>query len=203
MSSIAEMAREEAERVEAEEAAAAELAAREAVDVASAEAETGTGEPSEETETETGEPEPEPEPSAASGPTDADLQAIDKAHKAHEKALRKVMGDAFDQFTPCPACFEMGFIPLGQQAPPEPVHDPQTQTCPGCNGLGVRLTGSFAIAQESHSCTDCQGKGWVAKIEPAPAPVDPAAAAAGAQVGQPVAAEPVAPEGYILVKTAP
>lgn len=117
--------------------------------------------------------EPEPHPDDEAEPEDEaeavaelpaiDTRALERALKAHEKAMAKVLGEGFGDLVPCAACEGVGYTPPNMTPQPELCHDPMTETCNACNGYGQVLTGALADAQPLRPCTSCQGGGYTTK----------------------------------------
>jgi rubrerythrin len=167
MSTIAERAREEAERVEAEEAEENEQADQDA--------------------------EPDAEPgdheaaarAVAQAASEVDLEKrfkqLDNEHARHEKRLREILGDDFDTLLQCPMCWTDGYalqVPvdqrppeqvaaiyavLGQAAEPEYAASPRHVTCNTCDGWGVVLSGARAQATRTVNCPTCGALGYIDK----------------------------------------
>lgn len=201
MSTATQLAREEAERVEAEERAALEAAAAEGADQPGTEFENGVGDNGAQTPPQSAGETPEPARQPSDGPSEADLKALEKEHRRHESAMRKLMGDDFDAFQPCEGCGGAGFVPLGTVALPVTQADPACEVCNGCLGLGFRSTGSFMPGQETISCSDCVGKGYRAKLEPVPTPTAIPGAPPQTVVSIPGVGDFQVPPGHILVPT--
>jgi DnaJ-class molecular chaperone len=191
-----------------------ELAEAEA---ARAEAELGTSEPEpgepepgepEPTEPEPGEPEPEEEeeaaadepesaePEAQGAPSGEQIASFERQVGKHELALKRIMGADFRYFVPCPTCDGVGHVPGLVPETAELEHDPATEPCPVCKGYGDVTTGSKKENYEARPCGNCGGGGFITRSAPAPAPYLQPAPVAAADNG-----EPVAPPGYVLVKT--
>lgn len=203
MSHIAELARQEADRVEAEEAA--EQAAAEATDDAGKPhdaADAADGESGADGATERPAAVASPPAAPDAGPTEAELKLLEKEQRRHEKALQTIMGDSFSLFEPCEPCGGMGVVPAGQTGAPELLHDPERTTCARCNGYGLTLTGAKPPGVPEMPCTGCGGNGWITVA----VVIQPTQPIAGEITQPPQSAAngpmPEAPPGYILVKTA-
>lgn len=182
------MAKDEAERVEAEE--------------------TG-GEPAEPT----GEAETAPEPDAEDV-TDVggeiDTKALEGVLGRHEKALRKVLGEGFEDMQPCQTCEGFGFVPQGFEPVPELKASPMYERCGDCNGYGQVLTGAMPDASPLAPCTSCAGGGYITKPADAPPPAyaqaapgngaDHAALAPVAQQVDPTAIEALRRAGFTVIE---
>lgn len=181
MSKVMEMARAEADAAEAE-------------DDTPSETET---EPDRETE---GEPEPaEPEP--VEPESAIDQKALESELARHERAMQKVLGDAFPDMVACATCDGFGYTPQRVEPMPDPVQDPQTRRCDQCLGLGLTRTGSLRDGQVLQSCSRCQGNGWTgmvatpAQTQTLDLPTQPTVATPS--YGEP----PQMPPGWIAVPT--
>jgi hypothetical protein len=110
---------------------------------------------------------PDPQPSM-----EAQLKAFEKENVRHEAALKKVMGDDFEAFDPCPACSTVGFRPRV-----EIQYDADLEQCPSCKGHGMKLTGAVREDRVVRECLDCQGNGFrqrpIPVLQPQPAYTPP------------------------------
>jgi len=115
-------------------------------------------EPDEEPDAEEAEEEEQPESSAAAvAAAPFDERKLERELRRHEKAMRELLGDGWQDMQPCPECATAGFVPSGWK-PMLPV--PEAIECPGCNGYGLRITHSRREGNETEMCFDCQGRGW-------------------------------------------
>jgi hypothetical protein len=127
------------------------------------------------------EAEAEREPAPAS-PTAKQLEAmgkaIDKASTVHETALRRILGDQFEEWMPCPLCMTDGHfapIPREQRDPDQiaAVHaalgeDGYSELsaatwlvkCETCNGKGQVRTPSDNPDHAVVNCRDCASRGY-------------------------------------------
>lgn len=198
MSTIAEIARAEAEAAEAENPDELETP-------------TEPDEPAEPDEggedEQTPELEPGPEPV-----TEAALKRVEKAIAAedarHEKALRKAYGELWGDRQVCPLCLQEGFVvpagpgefepdhraaveaAMGVEAEPEYKVSQRHKMCDECDGLGAVLTGAHTETGRLAACQPCMGTGYVDKpyiVPPAPLPVStiPTATIPGTPTFQP------------------
>lgn len=138
MSTVKQMADEEANRVEAEE-------------------EEDTETPPTDATTEDGEPAVAPAPE---GPTQEQYAALDREDKRHEQNLGRIMGADFSYFARCGSCDGLGFY---MPPPPQTIElkpSPDTIECEVCAGYGQVLTGAKAEAQPTTTCSRCGGVGW-------------------------------------------
>lgn len=174
MSTIAQRAREEADRVEAEEAEAAEAE------------ETPAVEP---------EPEPQMEPPADMAKV---MQKLDRENDRHAREVEKIMAGDFAIVAECPLCIQgpRGFVFPLPTLPPEaqdairagvnmyvgsPIPEPESlkeagdmHACNGCDGWGVVRSGSKNPNHVIEQCNVCRGNGWKLK-EYTPPPLAPVA----------------------------
>jgi hypothetical protein len=103
---------------------------------------------------------PDPQPSI-----EAQLKAFEKENVRHETALKKLMGDDFEAFEPCPACATVGFRPTV-----EIQYDPDLEQCSFCKGHGILLTHAVREDRLVRECNDCQGNGYRTRTTPPPQP---------------------------------
>jgi hypothetical protein len=133
-------------------------------------------------EQDAGEPTEAPE---AQGTTPEEWE---ERHKKAEKEFRRytnAVGRIYEEdanaYLPCPLCADMpaGFVHpasvgtypddvtgavmmlLGQTASDEVKDDPYSDTCATCVGFGVVRTGSRVPNQETRTCADCKGLGYL------------------------------------------
>ena len=182
MSTVADLAAEEAARAEAEE--------EETGDAVETEEE-------QETQTTDDEPEGRQEPAqAVAAPTEAQIEAalksLEREAERHAREVSKRAGPFLPELHPCPLCFTPGFtvtVPAGafdperRQAvmvamgePPEPPYRTAKDavTCDDCDGWGLVLTGSKSANFVTKPCTRCTGSGWInPPVQLAPPPVIP------------------------------
>lgn len=166
MSTIAEMARAEADETEAHEAEAAEAGELD------------------ENET-TVAPEVEDEPEASVG--EAEIRKAEKAIEAQRRKLAGILGDGAVAHE-CLFCTGLGFVPelpplgalaqvvdeggpaLAWSAPGQPPADllqaADKATCDACNGYGEQVTGSRNPHALTAPCGKCNGNGWMGVIPP-------------------------------------
>jgi hypothetical protein len=89
-------------------------------------------------------------------------------------------------------------LALGMHGEAEYQRDEYSRACEKCNGLGVVLTGSKAVGQETLQCLPCKGFGWVPIGDErrigAFATVNGPAAAPPAPLAGPLPAAPESPE---------
>lgn len=186
-SSVAEIAREEAERAEAEQPDVPEAPE--------------TPETPEAPETS---PEPTPPPDEPQPPaeplTEAKAESIFKSLErwkgSNEREVEKRAGPMFGDLVPCPACVMTGPAPgfifaqlpepeqsirrqtvimaLGGEAEIEYPDDEGATACEACHALGKLKTGSKVQGQETRICPSCNGQGWKPVVSTA-VPVFPAA----------------------------
>lgn len=177
------MAKDEAERVEAEQ-----------------EPDTEPVEPQEPAEQA-----PEPEPDDASDVTGSvDTKALERALSRHERDMRKVLGDGFDDMKACDTCQGFGFVPQEYEAPLPLVRDEQYAMCERCNGYGQVLTGAGPDANPLTTCTSCQGGGYITRpVEiPTASYAQPVAGNGTAYAPPQPAAAPVDPESVEALRRA-
>lgn len=148
--SIAEKAREEAERAEAENPD---------------EPYTGTEQAPDEQEEEEAQESEQPAAPEEPEPTAEDLaKQLDKVMTTFERGLKRVFGDEF-QPVPIPMEGALGFLMPGTFE--QKSHD-NFRRCQTCNGHGVVLTGSLHTGDETTTCPDprCKGRGYWTKQPP-------------------------------------
>lgn len=172
MSTVAEKAREEADRIEAEER---EREAAEAADAEGATAEHGAENDGEPGEPDTTEPDAAPGDSPADPPAasdsaepeafNVDPKALEKELKRHEREMTKVFGPEWATMEPCVTCGGMGATPPGFEPPPEMIEDPDLLVCAACNGYGQRLTPSLHPSHLTAVCGPCVGAGYRLRAE--------------------------------------
>lgn len=137
-------------------------------------------EPDEPDETE---PAVDPEPTPAPEPlTQKQLEAIgrkiDAAAATHENALRRILGDDFNEWLPCPLCMTDGhFAPmpaeqrdpaqvqavlaaLGQDGYSELREATWLVRCDTCDGQGRVRTPSHSPENAVVNCRDCASRGY-------------------------------------------
>lgn len=138
MSTIAEKAREEADRVEAEYPDDDE----------------GDGD---ETDADDADDASEIEPPSGH---QVDVAKVEKELERHRRELGKLFGPIFAEMQPCTRCGDSlpGFEP--PDAGPQLAASTTTEPCPTCNGFGLVRSGSHNPAFELIDCTDCMGKGY-------------------------------------------
>jgi hypothetical protein len=204
-STVADIAREEAERAEAGQPDEQE-GAQEAQDGDEAQEGQESGEQQEGAQ---GQP---------SGPSEAQIEAVwkslDREGQRHAREVEKRAGAMFAELVPCPACQVEGATPgyifpvipepmqsirreavsmaLGGQAPVELLDDPDAEACERCGANGMLKTHSNVQGQEKRVCTACNGQGWKPKVN---APPVFAAAAPPLAAPQPFAG--VSPNGQV------
>lgn len=145
MSTIAEQAREEADRVEAEERALEEQEADPA--------EPGAEPEPDEHAAEVGEEPAEPA-------FEVDGKALERELKRHDKAMLATLGPEWASMEPCGHCGGMGAVPPGFVPVPEPVDDPDVIVCEACKGFGSRVTPSLKAQYAMRDCSVCIGTGY-------------------------------------------
>lgn len=133
------------------------------------------------------EPQEEQPPAELAEAMAIDTKALEKALKAHERAIGKVMGEAMADLAACPTCDGVGFMPAAALAEPELRQDPTTEACPVCDGRSIVATGAKPPGQTERPCTNCAGGGYITKaveLEP-PAPFAQQAAGTNGMAGPP------------------
>lgn len=162
MSSVAEMARAEAERAEAESPDESPAAPP---------AESPAAPPAEQTDEEKAAAEElarreqeavKPAHEASGEPSKRQLAALDKELVRHEAAIHDAMGEFVAGFVACEACSGVGLVPPG----PTPRPHAWFKTCPTCVGFGQVLTGSLSPGSEAVACPDCAGRGYLEAVDP-------------------------------------
>jgi hypothetical protein len=159
-------------------------------DVAAA-AETDTGEP-EAAEVEQAEQAPAEGPPMGAKELAALGKKIDAENERHEKRLRELYGDAFEEMRDCPLCLSEGFVPpltadalppeqveavraaLGENEQPELLMLEGVERCPKCDGWGEVETPARNAANRTKPCLACDTRGYREQFDiPAPAPLPP------------------------------
>jgi hypothetical protein len=164
MSKLTEMAEAEAQRAEAEDETGEGGGTDEEEAAATEEEET----PATEEESPPEDPESEPVAPVATGPTPAQLQALDRENTRHEKRAREIMGDDARFFAACPICQGMGLAPVPIPPPESPLKSDQTVVqCETCGGHGYLDTPSLNPKFSQVECVDCATRGIVPKPLPA------------------------------------
>jgi hypothetical protein len=105
----------------------------------------------------------------------------EKAFRTYTNAIGRIYEEDANAYLPCPLCADMpaGFVHpasvgtypddvvgavmmlLGQTAPNEVRDDPYSTLCETCVGFGVVRTGSRVPNQETRTCADCKGLGYL------------------------------------------
>lgn len=99
--------------------------------------------------------------------TQATLKALEKENARHAAAFAKALGLTADDLHDCPTCGATGFTPEPMEAAPQLERDPNTDTCPVCQGYGDVLTGAKPPRERTRACTQCGGSGYVTRtVEP-------------------------------------
>lgn len=110
-------------------------------------------------------PEP-PEAAALQQSSETMIRHLEREHGRHERALRKIMGEAFEGYTDCPICSSMGYVfqsPLSE--------DTSVELCPACRGFGMRRTPSLVPEHTARQCMTCLGNGYIDRPQEPVAPV--------------------------------
>jgi hypothetical protein len=169
-STLAEIARQEAEEAETQEPD---------VPLAPDEAEQGEQEEADEQEHEQAPDVPEPPPTPEQ--IEARVKSWERERDRHFRELQKRDEYRYGQSQVCVLCDGHGlFLPtlgepedtfrrqqitqaLGGQVEPELLDDPDTEACERCGANGMLLTHSKVTGQEKRVCTACNGQGWKPK----------------------------------------
>ncbi len=103
---------------------------------------------------------------------------LDLLSKHVAKRMGEILGDDANEFEECEVCTFWGTpgwrhkgplpsavedvlkVALGGHASAEYRPDEYSRECDRCNGLGVVLTGSKVLGQETLQCMKCHGMGW-------------------------------------------
>jgi hypothetical protein len=151
------------------------------------------------------EPEPEPEPEPADEPQpepepqpapmgEKELAAlgkkIDAENERHEKRLRELYGEQFEEMRDCPLCLTEGFMfplpleardpaqveavhaALGELDAPELQEADWLELCPKCDGWGYVKTPAKNAENAKVPCRECASRGYREKV-PEPIPFTP------------------------------
>jgi hypothetical protein len=167
-SKLAELGREEAERVEAETPDAPDAEP----DAPDAEPEAAPGDA----------PDADAAPAQPPAPTEQELearmQAWDKERDRHMRELRKRDPNRYEVSEPCPLCDGHGLYlaqigepdasqrrdyiaaVLGGADAPALMEATDKETCAACDGWGQTRTGSKVGGQDALPCAACNGQGW-------------------------------------------
>jgi hypothetical protein len=116
---------------------------------------------------------------------------IDAENDRHEKRLRELYGDAFEEMRDCPLCMSEGFVPplsaetmppeqvaavhaaLGENQAPDLLGARDTEMCEDCDGHGLVRTHSKRDEHLTKNCATCAGRGFIetaGKVQPYPQP---------------------------------
>lgn len=93
------------------------------------------------------------------------VAALERENTRHGRAIAKALGLAPDELHACPTCEGVGYTPELQEAEPELVQDPFTETCERCRGNGQTKSGATALGLAVIPCNGCGGSGYVTKPE--------------------------------------
>lgn len=109
---------------------------------------------------------------------------LDAEAQRHDKRVREILGDEIAVFVPCPIDHTPGYVmhvagmPMpddvraaiaslwGEEAFPDYLSDPTTETCATCGGWGETLSGGKGGNRALKVCSGCGGNGWMTKTTP-------------------------------------